>query len=132
MSICSNLRLECVGPFHPISPEGLRARGSGHLVSKKEAFDFFASTEGGAYSETPTKCEHICIRMPTSTLDPVSAGNMTARKRHLNLFLFFLFKRGAGILRKSSNDCRWRFISRCGFLALRSKAFDILVIVSDW
>ena len=77
---------QCVRSFHPISPEGLRAHGSGHLVSKKEAFDFFASTEGGAYSETPTKCEHIYIRMPTSIWDPVSAGNMTSRKRHSNFF----------------------------------------------
>ena len=87
-SICSNLRLECVGPFHPISGGPPRAweRPFGF---KKEAFDFFASTEGGVHSETSTKCEHtddIYIRMPTSTLDPVSAGNMTARKRHFNFF----------------------------------------------
>ena len=60
--------------------------GAAIWFPKKEAFDFFASTEGGAYSETPTKCEHIYIRMPTSILDPVSAGNMTARKRHFNFF----------------------------------------------
>ena len=44
-----------------------------------------------------------------------------------SIFFVLLFQGGAGILRKSSNDCRWRFISRCGFLALRSKAFDITV-----
>ena len=50
------------------------------------SFDFFASTGAGAYSETPTKCEHIYVRMTTSILDALSAGNMTARKRHFKFF----------------------------------------------